>query len=893
MSARRLASIWPAPAAIAVSGGAHVATVPESRILPMRRQLTLAEIVEARSSKSDLCFVDFFCGCGGASQGAAAMGAEPILGFDMNPVKLMQYEANFPGAAAVEARLGAHPDDYDVLGDPEGESKTACSLDEPSDSEREKEKEKDRVDHSVWAPTNAELIERIRQRAKGRDVHIHGSPPCVNFCSIGMASCKDTGRSSTGVDWFLSFVRQARDAGVCASWSMEEAAVTNLGLLEERLVRKGYGFGCIGKKAGKGSYKKTHYARLMILNGVFPIQWLRDDYRGAGGFSPAAEEAAPLRRRLKRRMGCMANVGLAHLGLPVRRDRVIAGDDRQWDLHLLAAMAPLSRTSAEGISADYTAKLKAAWLRASDDEPVRIIPNRHEDGLRQTLRNSGLLSPLLEANVSGILSGYVHLMSWFRDDTKGRNEWGRIGHNSFAGCRDGHAYSRGKKLPGSGPVRDAAERVRERLLREGASKGEAARSLTNLWAKGLYADVLGDPDLFAEAERSGVVVRRDVTDTWSRLTPLDPSVSGNDYPGLVPGFLASGAHHWVEWYPEGRTANVRLAKDVDPDRHVRVSGFNVRYAGPITPKQAFVLMSFPPHFKTGRDVLPRDLGKRHELLKTLKTKYEITGDKVFKYAAGAVRTAQIDGVSLEGYRGEPYDLNHDEVDVDSMCVGDSVPPLLMSHIIFTLHGFRKDRSAYSRKIVAAVADSGEGNLSDVLCNVPAFTYPRFRASLIELFREWLRTTELSKGSRDIYSGTINKMMTVSSLGIAYLLHKNTFADSRTAQRKRNSRKGVSSGGVPHGPAFRQFDKFLMAERNGSLRGHPALARAFVSLLTDRQRKIMQNKDGSKPMETQQKKVKEEVFGTTERGDLLNTVFFDAVLPFLDADSWSCVGHVGR
>ena len=131
----------------------------------------------ARVAKAEQleCF-DFFCGCGGWSEGSAQAGHRIVYACDSDADALAVHEANHPDATHVCAKLPM----------------ALCQLPFPTD---------------------------------GRPFHVHGSPPCTTFSTMnsrsgGTALAAGRKRATRLVRWFL---KTALSSG-CTSWTMEQVA---------------------------------------------------------------------------------------------------------------------------------------------------------------------------------------------------------------------------------------------------------------------------------------------------------------------------------------------------------------------------------------------------------------------------------------------------------------------------------------------------------------------------------------------------------------------------------------------------------------------------------------------------------------------------------------------
>ena len=136
------------------------------------RQTSVLELLSQQSSSpnKDLCFVDLFCGIGGASEGARQAGLEVVLAVDSNKALLDVHELNHPCAQHLCARLPV----------------AAGELPLPA----------------------------------GQRFWLHGSPPCQVLSKGNKhATAQDRSQAAALVHWFVDFAL----ASGCAVWSMEQA----------------------------------------------------------------------------------------------------------------------------------------------------------------------------------------------------------------------------------------------------------------------------------------------------------------------------------------------------------------------------------------------------------------------------------------------------------------------------------------------------------------------------------------------------------------------------------------------------------------------------------------------------------------------------------------------
>ena len=114
-------------------------------------------------------FVDFFCGFGGASVGAAAAGLEVVLAVDSNFTALATHKKNHPQAQHVCARLPSNK----LLPMP--------------------------ADNTFW--------------------HLHGSPPCTSVSTANQnRDEKECNDATDVVEWFIKYAISSS----AISWSMEQ-----------------------------------------------------------------------------------------------------------------------------------------------------------------------------------------------------------------------------------------------------------------------------------------------------------------------------------------------------------------------------------------------------------------------------------------------------------------------------------------------------------------------------------------------------------------------------------------------------------------------------------------------------------------------------------------------
>lgn len=122
--------------------------------------------------------VDLFCGAGGFSTGAASGGMTTVLGVDHWDNALQVFKHNHHGAEVWLEELGTTPPDA--------------------------------------------FASRLNAHMRGRDYHLHGSPPCQAVSRYNTKARQDNKHNdmtaATMTLWFLDVVRSAQPA----SWSMEQ-----------------------------------------------------------------------------------------------------------------------------------------------------------------------------------------------------------------------------------------------------------------------------------------------------------------------------------------------------------------------------------------------------------------------------------------------------------------------------------------------------------------------------------------------------------------------------------------------------------------------------------------------------------------------------------------------
>ena len=142
---------------------------PGKRLEAMQR--SIKRYLNTRPETRPTKFVDFFCGFGGASVGAAAAGLDVVLAVDSSDIALEFHRLNHPQTQHVCARLPTN----DALPLPD--------------------------DDVAW--------------------HLHGSPPCT---SVSMANQdrihKERCNTVDIVEWFVRFAVQSS----AVSWSMEQVS---------------------------------------------------------------------------------------------------------------------------------------------------------------------------------------------------------------------------------------------------------------------------------------------------------------------------------------------------------------------------------------------------------------------------------------------------------------------------------------------------------------------------------------------------------------------------------------------------------------------------------------------------------------------------------------------
>jgi len=122
--------------------------------------------------------LDLFCGMGGQTHGMVEAGAKVVLSVDAWAVAVHLHKANHPDVPCMERRLGE-------------DAKEDLAL----------------------------IVEYLRpERAAGRHIHVHGSPPCQAFSSLGKKQAKD---GYALVNHFLWLVARLKEMDLCDSWSME------------------------------------------------------------------------------------------------------------------------------------------------------------------------------------------------------------------------------------------------------------------------------------------------------------------------------------------------------------------------------------------------------------------------------------------------------------------------------------------------------------------------------------------------------------------------------------------------------------------------------------------------------------------------------------------------
>ena len=147
------------------------------------RQLSVHDVLtglesfdRARGNARPIKFVDLFCGCGGASEGAKQAGYEVVLAVDSWREALVVHARNHPDAVHMCLRLG-----------------------EPR--------------------SQALLLPKLPK--EGETWHLHGSPPCTHVSVANQRRDGDARADAVAlVEWFVVFATESS----ATSWSMEQVA---------------------------------------------------------------------------------------------------------------------------------------------------------------------------------------------------------------------------------------------------------------------------------------------------------------------------------------------------------------------------------------------------------------------------------------------------------------------------------------------------------------------------------------------------------------------------------------------------------------------------------------------------------------------------------------------
>lgn len=169
------------------------------RVVELQTQGTRA--LQPEIKRGDTLLLDFFAGCGGATQGFVLAGFKPTIIVEAAPFKQKQYENNFPGAHVHERPPTAK---Y-----PNGQFIYEATAEEDA-----------RI-----------MVAHINQLVGGKKVryHVHASPSCVALCAVGRKKKKkqekDSLSDSLGTfKWTCEIIKLLkRTWGSSMTWSIEDS----------------------------------------------------------------------------------------------------------------------------------------------------------------------------------------------------------------------------------------------------------------------------------------------------------------------------------------------------------------------------------------------------------------------------------------------------------------------------------------------------------------------------------------------------------------------------------------------------------------------------------------------------------------------------------------------
>lgn len=142
-----------------------------------------------------LVVADLFCGAGGFSLGARALGVPVVLSAEHDPRTAQVYRQNFPDHLLLETSLGK------------------------------------------GAADDARLLRLLRRLKRGQRLHLHGSPPCQKISRANRTNPDPDGGLQL-IRWFLTIVDDLRPH----SWSMEQVPHR---AVKDYLTARGVAWECV------------------------------------------------------------------------------------------------------------------------------------------------------------------------------------------------------------------------------------------------------------------------------------------------------------------------------------------------------------------------------------------------------------------------------------------------------------------------------------------------------------------------------------------------------------------------------------------------------------------------------------------------------------------------